>query len=184
MYANDGRGSTLSLEVSRLVADTAQAQSARVFVRSQMGAQRIVSFIGSEVASINGRGSFEEAQSFIDWLFLPVVPRLPFMNVKSLDGNPMVILPCCHFTTYGSGVGRALFHGRFHNTAGHVAARDAHNASHHTTTTPHGASCPCLCCAHCSTLCTTGRIEPGRLRGKIDFERPERAHRHLAHGLI
>src|SRR6266568_4831198 len=67
MYANDGRGSTLALEVSRLVADTAQTQSTRVFVRSQMGVQRIVSFIYQKVASINRKGSFgEDNQSFIE----------------------------------------------------------------------------------------------------------------------
>lgn len=76
MYANDGRGSTPTLESSRLVVDTTQATSTRVFVRQEVGAQRNVSFIAQEVARINRVGSFEENQGFISWLFLPVASRV------------------------------------------------------------------------------------------------------------
>lgn len=64
-YANDGRGSAPTLESSRLVVDTTQATSTRVFVRSEVGLQRIVSFIDQEVASTNRGRSFEEDQSFV-----------------------------------------------------------------------------------------------------------------------
>ena len=94
MYANDGRGSKGTLEVTRLVVDTTQAQVTRVFVRSQVGLQRVVSFIRSEVARINRVGSFGETQSFISWLFLPATPGILSSSAKTFDSIPVQASPC------------------------------------------------------------------------------------------
>lgn len=90
MYANDGRGSPPTLESSRLVVDTTQATSARVFVRPEVGAQRNVSFIAQEVARINGVGSFEENQGFISWLFLPAASSVLPELVEGASNTPCV----------------------------------------------------------------------------------------------
>jgi|SRR6266705_1760323 len=111
MYANDGRRSTPTLEGSRLVIDKTQAQRARVFVRSEMGLQRKVSFIAQKVAGTNRRGSFgEDNQSFINWLFLPAVPRMTPFRLVPYRWHSLADTAFCYDNTSGKGlVGREYF---------------------------------------------------------------------------